>query len=121
MLGGESIPDLPRGAELLCFPAMGPLGKDLGVLGKKPVMSNKPEEAAVLIMKAAADIREAAALDRKRRTELSCVADYLESIIYEAELGYGEPLFPEPPPGALPTPEEEVRQMIKPFRVRLSR
>ena len=85
-------------------------------------MSNKPEEAAVLIMKAAAEIRRAAALDTKRRTELASVADYLESIIYERELGYGEPLFPEPEKPAAPlSAEEEVRRMIKPFRVRLSR
>ncbi len=85
-------------------------------------MSNKPEEAAVLIMKAAADIRRAAALDGKRRAELSGVADYLESIIYERELGYGEPLFPEPETPARPlTADEEVRRMIRPFRVRLSR
>ena len=84
-------------------------------------MSNKPEEAAVLIMKAAAEIRNAAALDRKRRAELSSVADYLESIIYETELGYGEPLFPEPAADAPATPEEEIKRMIRPFRVRLSR
>ena len=85
-------------------------------------MSNKPEEAAVLIMKAAADVRRAAALDGKRKAELSGVADYLESIIYERELGYGEPLFPEPETPARPlTPEEEVRRIIRPFRVRLSR
>ena len=85
-------------------------------------MSDKPEEAAVLIMKAAAEIRRAAALDIKRRAELTGVADYLESIIYERELGYGEPLFPEPETPAAPlSPEEEVRRMIRPFRVRLSR
>lgn len=84
-------------------------------------MNNKPDEAAVLIMKAAAEIRNAAALDRKRRAELTSVADYLESMIYEVELGYGEPLFPEPAPGAPPTLEEEVKRMIRPFRVRLSR
>jgi hypothetical protein len=85
-------------------------------------VSNKAEAAAVLIMKAAADIRRAAALDAKRRAELTSVADYLESIIYERELGYGEPLFPEPEkPRAPLSAEEEVRRMIKPFRVRLSR
>ena len=85
-------------------------------------MSEKAEEAAVLIMKAAADIRRAASLDSKRKAELSGVADYLESIIYERELGYGEPLFPEAETPSKPlTPEEEVRRMIKPFRVRLSR
>ena len=85
-------------------------------------MSDKPEEAAVLIMKAAAEVRRAAALDIKRKAELSGVADYLESIIYERELGYGEPLFPEPETPARPlSAEEEVRRMIRPFRVRLSR
>ncbi len=83
-------------------------------------MSDKTKQAAVLIMQAAAEIRRAATLDRKRRAELTGVADYLESIIYEVELGYGEPVFPEPPPAAA-TPEDEIRKMIKPFRVRLSR
>lgn len=65
---------------------------------------------------------KAAALDGKRKAELSGVVDYLESIIYERELGYGEPLFPEPEtPARALTPEEEVRRMIRPFRVRLSR
>lgn len=77
-------------------------------------------EAAILIMKAAGDLRKAAASDKKRSAELQSVADYLESIIYEAELGYGKPLFPEPEP-APPTPEDEIRRMMKPFRVRLTR
>ena len=77
-------------------------------------------EAAILIMKAAGELRKAAAFDKKRRAELQSVADYLESIIYEAELGYGKPLFPEPEP-APPTPEDEIRRMMKPFRVRLTR
>jgi hypothetical protein len=76
-------------------------------------------QAAIMIMKAAADLRKAASLDKKRRAELESVADYLESIIYEAELGYGEPLYPEAEPPT--TAEDEVRKMIKPFRVRLSR
>ena len=77
-------------------------------------------QSAILIMKAASDLRKAAATDKKRRAELQSVADYLESIIYERELGYGQPLFPEPEP-APPSPEEEIRKMIKPFRVRLTR
>lgn len=58
-------------------------------------MTDSEKEAAVLVMKAAAEVRKAATLDRKRKVELSGVADYLESIIYESELGYGEPLFVE--------------------------
>jgi len=76
-------------------------------------------EAAIMIIKAAADLRKAAGLDKKRRAELESVADYLESIIYEAELGYGEPLYPEAEQPV--APEDEIRKMIKPFRVRLSR
>jgi len=77
-------------------------------------------EAAILIMKAAGELRKAAGIDQKRRAELESVADYLESIIYEAELGYGNPLFPEPE-RAPSSPEDEIKQMIKPFRVRLTR
>jgi hypothetical protein len=77
-------------------------------------------EAAILIMKAAGDLRQAATKDKKRRAELESVADYLESIIYERELGYGKPLFPEPEPQP-PSVEDEIKQMIKPFRVRLTR
>ncbi len=84
-------------------------------------MGEQEHPAAILIMKAAAEIRKAAAIDKKRAVELSGVADYLESIIYEAELGYGDPLFPEaeePSPGL---PEDEIKKKMKPFRVRLSR
>lgn len=77
-------------------------------------------EAAILIMKAAGDLRKAAASDKKRSAELQSVADYLESIIYERELGYGQPLFPDPEPPP-PAPEDEIKRMIKPFRVRLTR
>ena len=86
-------------------------------------MTDSEKEAAVLVMKAAAEVRKAATLDRKRKVELSGVADYLESIIYESELGYGEPLFVEDvaPPPAPETPDAEIRKMMKPFRVRLSR
>jgi hypothetical protein len=78
-------------------------------------------EAAILIMKAAGDLRKAAASDKKRAAELKSVADYLESIIYERELGYGQPLFPDPEPPPPPSVEDEIRRMIKPFRVRLTR
>ncbi len=86
-------------------------------------MTDTQKQAAILVMKAAAEIRKAAALDGKRKAELSGVADYLESIIYESELGYGEPLFAEDaaPIAAAETPDAEIRKMMKPFRVRLSR
>jgi hypothetical protein len=80
------------------------------------------KEIALLIMKAAADLRKAAALDRKRRGELQSLADYLESIIYEKELDDGGPPFEEAADAsqALST-EDQIKQMMKPFRVRLTR
>ena len=72
-----------------------------------------------MVMKAAGELRKAAVLDKKRTAELISVADYLESIIHESELGYGDPLFPQPPPGPM-LPEEKIKRMIKPFKVRLS-
>lgn len=83
-------------------------------------MGDEAKDAAMLIMKAASDIRRAASLDKKRTTELVGVADYLESIIYESELGYDEPLFPESE-DAKGREASEIKRMMKPFRVRLSR
>jgi hypothetical protein len=83
---------------------------------------DKEEKAAVLVMKAATELRKAAALDKKRYAELSSVADYLESIIHETELGYGDPLFSDTAAEVrAATAEEEIKRMMKPFRVRLSR
>ena len=59
-------------------------------------MSDTENKAEILVMKAAGELRRAATMDKKRYAELSSVADYLESIIHETELGYGDPLFPEP-------------------------
>lgn len=84
-------------------------------------MSDTEKKAEILVMKAATELRKAAALNKKRYAELSGVADYLESIIYETELGYGDPLFPESQAGAPLSAEDEIRKMIKPFKVRLSR
>jgi hypothetical protein len=84
-------------------------------------MSDTEKKAEILVMKAATELRKAAALNKKRYAELSGVADYLESIIHETELGYGEPLFPEQSPESAPSPEDEIKKMIKPFKVRLSR
>ena len=83
-------------------------------------MGDNEKKSAILIIKAAADVRQAAGLDKKRTAELNGVADYLESIIYETELGYGEPLFPDPE-NAEGRDKDEIKQMMKPFRIRLSR
>ncbi len=84
-------------------------------------MSDTEKKASILVMKAAGELRKAASVDKKRYAELSSVADYLESIIHESELGYGDPLFPEAPASDVSSPEEEIKKMIKPFTVRLSR
>lgn len=83
-------------------------------------MNDKEKKAEVLVMKAAAELRKAASLDKKRYAELSSVADYLESIIHETELGYGEPLFPEAA-AQESSYQDEIKKMMKPFKVRLSR
>lgn len=74
----------------------------------------------ILVIRAAAEIRKAAALDKRRSAELSGVADYLESIVYETELGYGDPLFSE---NVAPdvVPDDDIKKMMKPFKVRLTR
>ncbi|TAL01226.1 MAG: hypothetical protein EPO08_11060 [Rhodospirillaceae bacterium] len=76
-------------------------------------------EVALLVMKAATDLRKAATLDKKRRAELQSLADYLESIIYEKELSSDEPSYAEAEPSL--SLEDEIKRMIKPFRVRLTR
>ncbi len=78
------------------------------------------KKSAELIIKAAGDVRRAASLDKKRTTELVGVADYLESIVYESELEYDKPLFPESQEKDS-TQGDDVKSMLKPFRVRLSR
>lgn len=83
-------------------------------------MGENNKTVDILVMRAAAEVRKAAALDKKRAAELSGVADYLESIVYETELGYGEPLFPDPPPSGV-FPDDEIKKMMKPFKVRLTR
>ncbi len=85
-------------------------------------MSDEAKKAEILVMKAAGELRKAASLDKKRYAELSGVADYLESIIHETELGYGQPLYPDAPAAASATMSaDEIKKMIKPFKVRLSR
>lgn len=44
-------------------------------------MSDSDKKAEIMVMKAATELRKAAALDKKRYAELSGVADYLESIM----------------------------------------
>ena len=83
-------------------------------------MGEQNKAVDVIVMRAAAEVRRAASLDKKRAAELTGVADYLESIVHEAELGYGEPLFPESAPADTPR-DDDIKKMMKPFKVRLTR
>jgi hypothetical protein len=82
-----------------------------------------PEKRSdILISRAANALRKAAVLDRTRRSELAGIADYLESIVYEAVLR--EPPqrkrddSPRQDDVALP---KDIKKMMKPFKVRLVR
>ena len=83
-------------------------------------MDDDEKKSAEIIMKAASDIRRAASMDQKRSIELVGVADYLESIVHEADLEYDEPLCPDAPEEGSAR-ADDVKRMLKPFRVRLSR
>lgn len=77
----------------------------------------------IMISRAANALRKAAAVDRARRAELSGIADYLESIVYQDELR-SEPAKVEsmpPQDGVAPSVSGEVKRMMKPFKVRLVR
>jgi hypothetical protein len=79
-------------------------------------------KADILITRAANTLRKAAALDRKRRGELDGVADYLETMVYEAELRPGQPKLEDAPrQDGVSTAARDVKRMIKPFKVRLVR
>lgn len=82
-------------------------------------MSDK--KAELLITRAASNLRKAAAADRKRRAELTSMAEYLESIIYEKELVGDRPMHDDSPPPVTGDPGEEIKRMMKPFKVRLTR
>ncbi len=60
-------------------------------------------------------MRKAANADRKRRAELMSMAEYLESMIYEHELGFDKPMFDDAPPVA-GDPTAEARRLMKPFK-----
>jgi hypothetical protein len=79
------------------------------------------ENASILVMKAAGDIRRAAALDPERAIELTSVADYLESIVFEGELVY-EPIEDEPEQRRRKRSDvTEIEKLVTPFKVRLKR
>lgn len=75
----------------------------------------------IMITRAANSLRKAALLDRTRRAELSGVADYLESIVYQEELKPVAPKFDEAPRQDNASVSREVKRMMKPFKVRLVR
>jgi|GEM_PF-3142443 len=79
----------------------------------------------IMISRAANALRKAAALDRARRAELSSIADYLESMVYEDEL---RPATARRDDGPQDGPRQdgvalarEARKMVKPFKIRLVR
>ncbi|MBL8629572.1 MAG: hypothetical protein JNM81_08090 [Rhodospirillaceae bacterium] len=75
----------------------------------------------ILVSRAANSLRKAAALDRARRAELSSIADYLESMVYQDELRIEAPLRDDMPKQDGVSVGREVKRMIKPFKVRLVR
>jgi hypothetical protein len=79
------------------------------------------EKAAILVMKAAGEIRRAAELDRSRAVELISVADYLESIVFEGEMTYEPIEDAEPRPKGKPSDVSEIEKLVTPFRVKLKR
>lgn len=79
------------------------------------------EKASILVMKAAGDVRRAAELDKKRAIELTSVADYLESMVFEDEMQY-EPIDDESAVSEKrPSQVSEIEKLVTPFKVRLTR
>jgi hypothetical protein len=84
------------------------------------------KKSDIMISRAANALRKAAALDRTRRAELSSVADYLETMVYEDEL---RPLQQkgDDAPGQGGSSQDgisisvEAKRMMTPFKVRLVR
>lgn len=82
-----------------------------------------PEKRSdIMLTRAANALRKAANLDRTRRAELSSIADYLESMVYETELRETTPRprsdGPKQDGVSLP---KDIKKMTKPFKVRLVR
>lgn len=69
----------------------------------------------IMISRAANALRKAAALDRTRRAELSSVADYLESIVYEEELRPAVPKFEDIPRQDGVSLSRDIKKMMKPY------
>ena len=79
------------------------------------------EKASILVMKAAGEVRRAAELDKKRAIELTSVADYLESMVFEDEMQY-EPIDDESDVSEKrPSQVSEIEKLVTPFKVRLTR
>jgi hypothetical protein len=75
----------------------------------------------ILVSRAANSLRKAAAVDRSRRAELSSIADYLESMVYQDELRTEAPMRDDMPKQDGVSVTREVKRMMKPFKVRLVR
>jgi hypothetical protein len=79
------------------------------------------DKASILVMKAAGDVRRAAEIDKDRSIELTSVADYLESMIFEDEMQY-EPIEEDADAKARqPSQVSEIEKLVTPFKVRLTR
>jgi hypothetical protein len=84
------------------------------------------KKSDIMISRAANSLRKAAALDRTRRAELSSIADYLETMVYEDELRPASPQVEDMSKQDGTTQDgvslsREAKKMMKPFKVRLVR
>ena len=79
------------------------------------------EKASILVMKAAGEVRRASELDKKRAIELTSVADYLESMIFEDELDKGATLVDPETAESKQSQVSEIEKLVTPFKVRLTR
>ena len=79
------------------------------------------KKSDIMISRAANALRKAAALDRTRRAELTSIADYLESMVYEDELRPAPLKFDDVAKQDGVSITREAQKMMKPFKVRLVR
>ncbi|MBT4739750.1 MAG: hypothetical protein HOH20_15200 [Rhodospirillaceae bacterium] len=79
------------------------------------------EKASILVMKAAGEVRRAAELDKNRAIELTSVADYLESMVFEDELDKGALESESKIADSKQSQVSEIEKLVTPFKVRLTR
>jgi hypothetical protein len=84
------------------------------------------KKSDIMISRAANALRKAAALDRTRRAELSSIADYLETMVYEDELRPHQQKLDDGSSQVGSSQDgvsisHEAKKMMTPFKVRLVR